>query len=374
MSNPSFDALNSCSSVVSPSSQSLHPIQQFGLELIAWGEGRDVVFAIDVTRSVQLNNEGRLRVEQMIRNSLNIGDTAYIVPFASHIQQVESIEITSQKKIPQLLNKLPLKTNFNQSYTDIQNTELWVYQFLAQKNHCRLLQNQGIREQAVVWLTDAPLATQQPWIETPQDSPFLDPDSKESQLRREWLEALPRETRSRDIPTKNDEPYQLTIVDVQPTVQEFCTPAPSGQETCFVNRYLLQQLWFPTTGLILILISGVTLLGLWSSWQKPWQITIETEGEDEEDNLVKSLKRNQRLAIGDFDASAIDYIECPGEEVRGYLERKRNNIYIVPTQLAPIFYKDKEIKTRMKISGNRFRLNCPKNNQKDFEFIVKIDK
>ncbi len=231
--------MKNCSSVVTPSPESLHPRQQFALELTAWGEGRDVVFAVDVTRSVQLNNQGRLRIEQIIRDSLKRGDTAYIIPFARDARLRESIEINSKDDIQTLFNQLPLQTDFNQRNTDIQQAELFVYQFLAQQNHCRLIENQGIREQAVVWLTDAPLATQagKDWIETPAESPFLQPNSKESQLRKQWLESLPMIARSRSIPTENNEEYQLTIVDIKPTVQEFCTPAPSGQETCFVNRY-----------------------------------------------------------------------------------------------------------------------------------------
>ena len=367
--------MTNCSSNVSPSSQSLHPLQQFALSLTAWGEGRDVVFAVDVTRSVRLNNQGRLRIEQIIRDSLNRGDTAYIVPFATNIQVADSIKIASTDDIQKLLNQLPLQTDLEARNTDIQNAELFVYEFLAQQNHCRLIENEGIREQAVVWLTDAPLATEtgRDWIETPADSPFLQPDSKESQLRKQWLESLPKTARSRSIPTENNEQYQLTIVDIKPTVQEFCTPAPSGQETCLVNRYLFQQLWLPTTGLTLILISGLVFLRLWYTWQKPWTLTIKIEGKEEEENLIKTLKNNQRLAIGDYDASAVDYLECPGEEVRGYLERKRNQLYLVPTQTAPIYYKDQEVQERIKITGKRLRLNCPKNPSQDFEFVIKLE-
>ena len=346
------------------------------MALTAWGKGRDVIFAVDVTRSVRLNDQGRLRIEQIIRDSLQRGDTAYIVPFARNIQVADSIEITSKDDIQTVLNQLPLQTDLEARNTDIQNAELFVYQFLAQQNHCRLIENQSIREQAVVWLTDAPLATEtgKDWIETPADSPFLQSNSNESQLRRQWLEVLPLDARSRDIPTENNEQYQLTIVDIKPTVQEFCTPAPSGKETCLVNRYLLQQLWLPTTGIILLIISAIVALGIWYNWQKPWQITIEIEGEDEEENQVKTLKGNQRLAIGDEDASAIDYIPCSGEEVRGYLERKRNQLYLVPTLEAPIFYKEKEVEKRIKLEGNRIRLNCPENHRKDFEFVIRIKK
>ena len=367
--------MTNCSSVVTPSSQSLHPLQEFALALTAWGEGRDVVFAVDVTRSVRLNDQGRLRIEQIIRDSLQRGDTAYIVPFASQVRLKESIEITNKDEIQTVFDQLPLQTDLEARNTDIQNAELFVYQFLAQQNHCRLIENEGIREQAVVWLTDAPLATEtgKDWIETPADSPFLQANSNQSQLRKQWLEVLPIDARSRNIPTENNEQYQLTIVDIKPTVQEFCTPAPSGQETCFVNRYLLQQLWLPSTGISLIIILGLVFLRLWKTWQKPWNLTIEIEDKEDEDSLVKTLKSNQRLAIGDYDGSAVDYLECPGEEVRGYLERKRNQLYLIPTLEAPIFYKDQEVRERIKLKGNRIRLNCPENHRKDFEFRIKIN-
>jgi len=312
-------AIAPATGVVTPSSQSLHSLQSLALRLTAWGQGRDVVFAVDVTRSVRLNDQGRLRVEQIIRDSLQRGDTAYIVPFASDVQLTESIKITGKNDIQKLLNQLPLQTDFNQRNTDIQQAELFVYQFLAQKNHYRLIENKGIREQAVVWLTDAPLATKtgQDWIETPAESPFLQPYSNQSQLRKQWLEVLPLQARSRTIPTENNEQYQLTIVDIQPTVQEFCTPAPSGKEICFVNRYLLQQLWFPTTGLSLILLLGLGFLGLWYSWQKPWSLKIEIDGEEDDEFALKTLKSNQHLAIGEPDGSAVDCIECSGGEVPG---------------------------------------------------------
>lgn len=362
-----------CSSVVTPSAQSLHPLQSFALQLTAWGKGRDVVFAVDVTRSVRLNNQGRLRVEQIIKDTLQRRDTAYIIPFASDVQLTDSIQITTKDDIQKLLTQLPLQTDLNQRNTDIQKAELFVYQFLAQNNHCRLIENQGIREQAVVWLTDAPLGTKtgKAWIETPAESPFLRVDSNQSQLRKQWLEVLPLQARSRTIPTENNEQYQLTIVDIQPTVQEFCTPAPGGQKTCFVNRYLLQQLWLPTTGLTLIILLGLGFLGLCYSWQKPWNLKIEVDEDDE--SAIKTLKSNQRLAIGDYDSTVVDYIECSGGEVRGYIERKRNKLYLIPTHGLPLFYQDQEVNKRIEITKKRFRLNCPQEQGKDFEILIKVE-
>ncbi len=364
-----------CSSTVTPSDESLNSLQQFALNVISLWQGRDVVFAIDVTASVNLDDQGRLRIEQILRDAINEGDTVYVAPFASSLQVQEAIPINNEAAIEDVFQQLPLQTDPDKQNTDIQNAELSVYQFLAQQNHCRMMENEALRDQAVVWLTDAPLQTEtaDEWLETPADSPFRNPDSEESQLRREWLETLPQTYRSRQIPTKADDFYELTIVDIPATLQEFCTPAPSGEETCFVNRYLFQQLWLPTSILMVFLIAGFTLLGKWYSWQKSWRLTIESEQDDPEDYAVKFLKGNQRLAIGDYDASAVDYIECPGDEIRGYIERKRNQLYLIPTQQAPIYYKDQEVTTRTLLNRHRIRLNCPDNGNQDFEVVINVD-
>ena len=69
----------------------LKPWQQFGLNLTSriYG-GRDVVIAIDLTESVGLNAEGRLRLTQIIEDSLQSGDTVYVVPFASEVNPLRS--------------------------------------------------------------------------------------------------------------------------------------------------------------------------------------------------------------------------------------------------------------------------------------------
>ena len=56
------------SALVAPG-QPLTPQQKTGLELVAhlpWHGGRDVVVAIDVTESVGLNDEGRIRLRQRL--------------------------------------------------------------------------------------------------------------------------------------------------------------------------------------------------------------------------------------------------------------------------------------------------------------------
>ena len=64
--------------------QTLSSWQELGLKLVSriYG-GRDVIFAIDLTDSVGLNDEGRIRLTQIIQDSLHSGDTVYVVPFAS---------------------------------------------------------------------------------------------------------------------------------------------------------------------------------------------------------------------------------------------------------------------------------------------------
>ena len=66
------------------------PWRQFGLNLASriYG-GRDVVIAIDLTESVGLNAEGRLRLTQIIEDSLQSGDTVYVVPFASEVNPLQ---------------------------------------------------------------------------------------------------------------------------------------------------------------------------------------------------------------------------------------------------------------------------------------------
>jgi hypothetical protein len=65
---------NNCTTVAP--GQTLKPWQQLGLKLVSriYG-GRDVAIAIDLTESVGLNAEGRLRLTQIIQDSLQSGDT-----------------------------------------------------------------------------------------------------------------------------------------------------------------------------------------------------------------------------------------------------------------------------------------------------------
>ncbi|MDP5016516.1 MAG: VWA domain-containing protein, partial [Dolichospermum sp.] len=57
--------------------QPLTDTQRNGLQLVSlWGGSkRDVVLAIDVTESVGLNDQGRIRLRQIVADSLKPGDS-----------------------------------------------------------------------------------------------------------------------------------------------------------------------------------------------------------------------------------------------------------------------------------------------------------
>ncbi|PSB54734.1 hypothetical protein C7B77_17265, partial [Chamaesiphon polymorphus CCALA 037] len=248
-----------------PSRQPLTDWQKMGLKLTSSQQGRDVVLAIDLTGSVRLNDEGRLRLKQIIQDSLRPGDAVYVAPFASIVNplqpQVDCLSADAAipfsgkpADIERILQKLPLQSSDALQNTDIQIAEATIYKGLAQLNQCRLTANKPVRTQSVVWITDAPLLSNpgiasSVWVETPAGSPFREQNSAQSQERQAWIDALPLKLRSQNIGN-----YNLSVVDIAPTVQEFCTPAPGGQETCLINGYLFQQLWLP------VLLSSVGIL------------------------------------------------------------------------------------------------------------------
>lgn len=379
------------STTVVPSRQRLSPAQKIGLDLVSHLQGgRDVVLAIDLTDSVGLNSEGRIRLRQIVEDSLKPGDSVYIVPFATNVILKEAtpgsnplgipIEFNSRNKdnIDKILQQIPFNSDSTRSNTDIQRAELTIYQGIAQLNQNRLQRNGRIKPQSVVWVTDAPLLkepgiTSDVWVETPAQSPFRIPNSPESQRRQAWIEALPIKERSRTITTKNDREYKLTVVDINPTVQEFCTPAPGGEETCLVNPYLMKQLWLPGLILFLILVSGI--FGAIKIWrlQKKWELIVDFEVTADPEDQKCRLPNNKRIAIGEFDSSCVDSIDCPGEEVRAYLVRKGEKLYLEPTNLADIYYNGRKIDSRIVVSNSRFRVNCPDGNR-DYEIVIKINK
>lgn len=372
--------------------QSITSAQKLGLDLVSvLGGGRDVVLAIDMTESVGLNDEGRIRLRQIVEDSLKSGDFVYIVPFAKDVDLGEvklgvnqlgtPIYFRSKNKenIDKVLAKIPFASDPNRYGTDIQRAELTIYQHIAQINQNRLQENQPIKPQSVVWLTDAPLFTQpgitsQVWVETPADSPFRKAESPESKLRQDWIKALPIKERSQRIVTKDNKEYKLTVVDIAPTVQEFCTPTPGGQESCLLPPYLFKQLWLPGLITLLILLSIIWGNIKFYRIKKKWELIVDFDATANPEDQKCSLPNNKRIAIGEYDSTCHDSIDCPGIEVRAYLERRGEKLYLLPTNLAPICYNGKEITSRIFIDKSRFRLNCPDIRQRDYEIIIKIKK
>ena len=366
--------------------QSLSPQQKTGLEIVAHLHGgRDVVLAIDVTESVGLNDKGRIHLRQIVEDSLKPGDSVYVVPFASDVVPLAGasdvyplgtpIEFSSksQDNINKILQKIPFAPDLKLQNTDIERAELTVYQGLAQINQNRLGQHQPIKPQSVVWITDAPLFTKQgnEWIETPVSSPFRVGDSPESRDRQAWLDALPMNKRSLAINN-----YNLSVVDIAPTVQEFCTPAPGGQKVCQVNSYIFGQLWLP----VLILGCGVLALvgGVWYGFKlrKKWRITVTFEGKEDE-RECRPLSPGKCIAIGagEADSRCVDVIDCPGTEIRAYLERNGNQLYLKPTKLAGVELTDgTEINKQTRITGNSLNLNCPDESNRAYCIDIKIGK
>lgn len=354
---------SSCSKVV-PSHQPLSSWQKTGLNLTSSWQGRDVVLAIDLTGSVRLNDEGRLRLKQIIQNSLQPGDSVYVVPFASTVNplqpQVDCLSpgaaIPFQGEpadIERILQTLPLKSSDALQNTDIQIAESTIYKSLAQLNQCRLTANKNIRSQSVVWLTDAPLLTKPGitsaiWVETPANSPYRQQNSAASKERQEWLNALPLQLRSQKIGN-----YNLSVIDISPTVQEFCTPAPGGQETCLINGYLFQQLWLPillsSLGILTALGGGIWWFRYWRSLQQAWKLTITDENDSE---TICYLRNRQRLGIGSD-------IECRGQDIRGYLRREGNKLWLEPSSELPIHYQNNVVTQRQILTGRCIRLNYP---------------
>ncbi len=340
-------------------------------------QGRDVVLAIDLTGSVRLNDEGRLRLKQIIQDSLQPGDTVYVVPFASTVNPLQpQIDcLSAEAAIPfggkpadieRILQTLPLKSSNAQQNTDIQIAEATVYKGLAQLNQCRLTANKSIRSQSVVWLTDAPLLTKPGitsaiWVETPANSPFRQQNSAESTERQEWIDALPLQMRSQKIGN-----YNLSVVDIAPTVQEFCTLAPGGQETCLINGYLVQQLWLPillsSVGILTALTGGILWFRYWWSLQQAWTLTIADESNSEPQ--ICYLRNRQRLGIGSD-------IECQGHDIRGYLRREGNKLWLEPSGELPIHYQNSEVTQHQLLTGRCIRLSYP-HQSRDLELTITI--
>lgn len=365
---------------VTPSSHSLTSVQKMGLNVVSWFQGRDVVFAIDLTESVGLDDEGRIRLRQIIQDSLEKGDRVYLIPFASEVDplsQTQVIEFSGKSEdIDKILEAIPLEANITQRNTDIQRAEHIIYHELAKLNQCRLEKKTPVKPQSVVWLTDAPLKTKigissDIWIETPKNSPYRQPNSIESQERQKWLEKLPLDYRSQNIGN-----YKLTVVDIPPNVQEFCTPVPGGKETCLVTPYLIPKLWLPSVIVILGVISVIGL-SIWGirrtmSLKREWKLTITTSQDQDDDILPpRFLSHQESLSIGGGED-----IDCLIGDIRGYLQRKGNRLYLDPVLNGwPIVYQGEEIKQKKEIQilTNTIQLSCP-NGQQDFEIMIKLER
>lgn len=368
--------------------QSLTSQQKTGLELVTrLHSKRDVVLAIDLTESVGINNEGRIRLRQIVEDSIKPGDSVYVIPFGSKVTALEGvsnsnplgtpIEFTNSSKdnIDKVLQKIPPTADLKLQNTDIQQAELTIYQGVAQLNQNRFGQNQPIKPQSVVWITDAPLlaTSGNQWIETPANSPFRLQNSPESKERQGWLNALPMNKRELTIKNAQSKSYKLSVVDIAPNVQEFCTIAPNSKELCQVNSYLFGQLWLPASILTLGLAILPFLLLYLINLRKKWRIVVFSDT-DEEEKECRPLFHGKCFAIGDSDTKCVDEIDCPGSEVRAYLERQGNQLYLVPTNLAAIQWKGKEINKRTRLIGNPIQLNCPDEKNGDFYIKIKIKK
>ncbi|AFZ30214.1 hypothetical protein Glo7428_1657 [Gloeocapsa sp. PCC 7428] len=301
--------------------------QQTALGLVARIHGkRDVVLAIDLTDSVGINDEGRIRLQQIIEDSLKLGDSVYIVPFAVEVVPLQSsydlyplgipIEFSSHKEnFDKVIQKIPLAADLQLQNTDIQQAELTIYQGLAQLNQNRLQQNHPIKAQSVVWMTDAPLLAKSgnDWIETPANSPFRVADSSQSKERQAWLNILPLNKRELTIENSASQRYKLAVVDIEPTVQEFCTIAPNNKEFCKVNSYLIGQLWLPLALTILGLFSTSLLREYLLKLRCKCQISVSVDL-DKYEKECRPLLPVKALAIGQTDSNCIDEIDYPGSK------------------------------------------------------------
>jgi hypothetical protein len=125
--------------------QPLTDFQKTGLEWVGrLHGGRDVVLAIDLTESVGLNDEGHIRLRQIVEDSLKSGDTVYVVPFATKVNPLEpeinplkleaAIQFKGKADVEKILQLIPFQANLNLQNTDVQRAELTIYQGLADLN------------------------------------------------------------------------------------------------------------------------------------------------------------------------------------------------------------------------------------------------
>lgn len=87
---------------------------------------------------------------------------------------------------------------------------------------------------------------------------------------------------------------------------------------------------------------------------KKWRVKISFESDEDKEEQVCYLKNKQKIAIGDDNLNSI---YCPGNEIRGYLQRKGNRLYLIPLKTQPVFYREQEVKKAITIERNSFKLN-----------------
>ena len=206
------------------------------------------------------------------------------------------------------------------------------------------------------------------------NSPLRIATSPESQERQNWIKALSFKERSLIIKNQDNKDYKLSVIDINPTIQEFCTPAPGGQETCLVNPYLLKQLWFPSLILLSLIAAGVRSLCKFARLQKKWKLRIRFEDDAEDEEKLCMLPNKKKIAIGEDDPSYEDSIDSPGGEIRGYLQRQGEKLYLVPTPEGNIQLNNKKVTSKTLITNSIFTLNCPDSRQRDYQINVKIEK
>ncbi|WP_448532678.1 VWA domain-containing protein [Parathermosynechococcus lividus] len=341
----------------------LSPLQQKGLDWVQLWGGRDVALAIDLTESVGLNDSGRLHLRHIVEQTLNKGDTIHIIPFATTARSPITIEYQGEQDIPKILEVIPMDAGPERG-TDIQCAELYVYRYLAQLNQRQLQQQQPIKAQSVIWLTDAPLnipqGESQRWTEAP-NSPCGIHNSPRADERSQWLGTLPMTQRS-----IQPGQFQLTVVDIPPTVQEFCTPKPGGGEVCLVNSYLWGQLWWQ---LLLVSLLGMVVGsgGLfffirWLRQQLPWTVTVAVG--DQEYRFP--LKHAGKIGLGELVSGSLYFVSLPCSEAVGFLLRQHNTLRIGTVHPAKLTYRGQQIYTN--VNGQEIDTNVfvPRNN----EFVI----
>lgn len=343
-------------SLIVPGNRSLTPEQQQQLDwIVRLRPGRDVVIAIDLTESVGLNDPGRMHLRQIIERALKPGDTVHIMPFATTTRSPIAFEYRSEADIPDILEAVPMNAGPEQG-TDIQCAELDVYRYLAQLNQDRLLNNQPIKPQSVVWLTDAPLdipeGESQRWIEAP-NSPCGVLGSPRAQERTAWMNALPMEKRQIELGN-----YQLTVVDIPPIVQEFCSPQPGGGEICLVDEYISNQLgifyWGGAIGGIVVL-SAVSF-GLFYLFRcnKKWSVQMS----DGQSTFNFMLRNHQSIGFGGTDGGCIGFMPLPGAQLVGKLVRQGTNLKVISIIPGAVSYQGNGIMGATKVQSTFFTLNC----------------